>query len=125
MAETTHISPADIFADTTPDIGELEHRAKRHIEDLDGLRKTEAYHTGQIEHFGDALAAAEDALGRLPADAGAQPLYAAKLAVIKAECERGAAAEELASVQSQFAEEQRRAEATAKALATARAELGP
>ena len=93
----------------------------RHEENLAGLRKTADYHTGRIDLLDAELVTLRDNQSHLSAKASAAEVYAVKSAVLAAEANRGAAAEELDLVLPQIAEEQSRAKATAKQLAKARA----
>jgi hypothetical protein len=126
MTESTiHVAQAaiSVSGDASPapaDIVALEHQGRRHQENLEGLRRTEQYHEGEIARFDAELVTLRDGLAHLPANAGALETYGAKLAVIEVEANRGVAAEELGRLQPQILETTKLIVANKKAIAAAR-----
>jgi hypothetical protein len=127
MSKNTHIAPADIFVsggDPPPvvDLDGLEHLARRHIENLDGLSAYEAYHKGEIERLDAVLVTLRDHQANLPKDARAHDHYGAAKAVIDAELERGLHLEELDRLNVEREEELARQKANADAIKAAKRE---
>lgn len=103
---------------------DLEDIGRRHQENLDGLRKQEAYLTSEIERHDAALVTANAYLASLRATAGAGATHEAKQAVINVELNRGLLAEQRDGLQPELAETPKLIAANKKAIAAAKAEAG-
>jgi hypothetical protein len=123
MTKTTHLAPDDIFSVPVPDLDALEHIGRRHQENLDGLRKHEAYLTSEIAHHEAELVTANDALAALPKEHAAGPVFEAKTAIIAIEFNRDVLLEQLFNLQPELAATPALIEANKKAIAAAKADL--
>ena len=91
-------------SDAERELADLEYKGRRLEENLAGLQKHERHLKSQIERHETARAAANAAVAKLPKDADAVTVHAAKSAAIGVELNLGRLREQLAQLQPELHE---------------------
>jgi hypothetical protein len=111
-------------APQSPTLAELEYTGRRHVENLAGLRATDAHQTSEIARLDAELVALADYQAQLPASADAATVHSAKKAIIDTELARGLMAEERARLQPELAATPKLIKANKAAIAVLEAKAG-